>query len=498
MRRRALLAALAAGSSALAGCSLLDGEETSRGTFAADVTTPEPTTAQPFTAGPDPLQRGFTRPTAATTHRVAITRPVDVPDGLAVTLGFSEPETVESPAKVYARVAVPEDADEAVSVPVGPTPPLSEYAGYTAEERRKLTLVPRRAGPADEDIVRRDRGCWRPVLPIGPEAGSRRERTLEPGESVGRDYFLVTPWATDRCMQPGAFQFRTDAGWSFHVASFLVVEPEASAFDDRTVPPLPGFQATRWYHETDGTAFLDPQAESVGLPRATPRFVFHNQLLRTFRAPAGAWRLYKLADGTWHHVAPLSRTDGQRRLLPGSTSTLQLSLFTDPDVPDEGERRVVGGLGQGTYAVAYPTSFTVPSVDRDVERDGPPAALFGVVGEEPPLEATGSVDHVVEDGDVIHVYTTADESAPATLRVEPVSNPAASPTRVVREQVLQRDALRDAIATYREHSTSGSGPGAVVYHTTAEAVERTTSHLDPEAEGILVAFEGTTFSLSYG
>ncbi|WP_323676394.1 hypothetical protein [Halorubellus sp. PRR65] len=501
MRRRALLAALTASASATAGCSLPDDSDRSREPFAVSDTTAEPTSEMTFEPPADGVSRGFAVP-GYDDHRVAVTTPTAIPDDVAVTLGFTAGPTTEAPAGVYVRVQALPSADAPVELPVGSTPPLSAYRGVHETEdggSRPMFLVPRRAGVEFDALVRRDQACWRPKLPVGPEDATTGTRTLSPGDAVEREYYLVTPWASDRCLQPGTYLFEADAGWRFSVCSFDREPPYDSAYADADVASLPGFEGTRWYHDADADTdlFLRPRSEQVGLPSTTARFTFRNQSYRRVRVDESVWALYKLVDDRWHPIAPLAGSandGGERAVYPGTTSTLALSLHTDPDAPDDDDRRAVGGLGQGQYALAYPATLSPAGPSNYGNR--PTAALFTVVGNPPRVDATGAVDHTTDRDGVRHLHTTADESAVATLHLERVQRddaPDAAP--LVTEQVLQRDALRNAIVELRAATT---GVDAVVYHTEPDDIARTVAWIDPDGSGLTFTYDGDAYAMTYG
>jgi hypothetical protein len=501
MRRRALLAALAASASATAGCSVLSDGDRPRDTFAVSKTPAETTTSVSFDPPGDSVERAFTVP-GDDDHRVAVTVPRGIPEHVSITLGFTSPPSTDAPATLYARVGVRDTADEPVDLSVGATPPLSTYRGVhdpkgADEDARSMLLVPRRAGVAFDDVVRRDQGCWRPILPVGPQDGVERTRTLDPGESLAREYYLVTPWASDRCLRPGAYRFGAAAGWQFHLCPFYWDDPTGSMFADTSVPDLPGFSDTRWYHEADSALFLRPRAEQVGLPSATARFQFRNQTDRRVLVDESAWALYKLEADRWYPIAPLagSPNDVDREpIYPGQETGLALALTTNPDAASDDGRRAVGGLGQGQYAVAYPAALERPGPDNDAPR--PTAALVTVVGNPPTVDTTDAIDHVTDREDVRHVHTTPDESAIATLRLERTAvDDGERATSLVTEQVLQRDALRDAIV---ELERAPDPVDTVVYHTTPAAIERVLSWIDRDSSGLTFTYDGAAYAMTLG
>ena len=501
MRRRALLTALAASASATAGCSLLSDSDRPQDTFAVSDTPTGTTTSMRFDTPPDGIDRAFTVP-GDDDHRVATTTPTGIPRDVTVTLGFASEPSTDAPATLYARVGVRDTADGPVELRVGATPPLSAYRGVHDPERededaRPMFLVPRRADAEFEDLVRRDQGCWRPKLPVGPQNQTVRTRTLDPGDSLAREYYLVTPWATDRCLRPGAYRFQAAAGWQFHVCPFYRDPPGESAYADEAVPNLPTFQDNRWYHDTDPDLYLRPDAEQVGLPSATARLQFRNQTDRRVLVDETSWAFYKLQNGTWHTIAPLTPPpDGTDfgPIHPGQSSTLSLSLTTDPDAASDDDRRAIGGLSQGRYAVAYPASLNLPGPGTDDV--APTAALLTVVGNPPTVDATDAIDHVTDRDDVSHLHTTPDESAVATLQLERTTTADDDrPTTLITEQILQRDALRNAIV----HLQTAPDPiHTVVYHTTPAQVAHTTTWIDPDADGLTFTYDDTTYTMTYG
>jgi hypothetical protein len=501
MRRRALLAALAASASATAGCSLPSDGDRPRDTFAVSETPTETTPTRTFDSPPGDVDRAFTVP-GDDTHRVAATVPTGIPEDVSVTLGFTSPPSTDAPATLYARVGVRDTADGPVDLPVGSTPPLSTYRGVhdpenESEDARSMFLVPRRADAALDDVVRRDQGCWRPILPVGPQDGVQRTRTIDPGESLSREYYLVTPWASDRCLRSGAYRFGAAAGWQFHVCPFYRNTAIDSAFAGERVPDLPGFQGTRWYHEADSALLLRPRAEQVGLPSATAHLKFRNQTDRTVRVDESAWALYKLDADRWYPIAPLAGSNDtieQEPIYPGGASSLSLSLTTNPEAADDDDRRAVGGLAQGRYAVAYPATLELPGPDDGGVR--PTAALLTVVGNPPEVEVTDAIDHVTDRDGVRYVHTTPDESAVGTLRLErTTTTDDERVTTLITEQVLQRDALRNAIL---ELERAPDSVDAVVYHTDPTEIVRTTAWIDRDSSGLTFTYDGAAYAMNYG
>lgn len=498
MRRRALLSAAAAGSSLLAGCSMFDESTTRPDEFDVTVTSEPPTAELTYALNLSDLAGGFDVPSREH-HAVAVTEPRGVPDPASLTVGFAAAPSVASPATLMISLEVPGSASSGVELPEGVTPPLSTYHGTAPDGDKRLFLVPETAGVEQDEVVRRDRECWRPILPVGPEesrtvTGSETVR-VEPGDSVTRAYFLVTPWAQERCLEPGQYRVDADAGWSFWVCSFDVEAPGDSRFTNRDVPALPGRRRVLWTHEAEAVLYTGPEREQVGLPNGTNRFVFHNHLLRSVAIERRSWSLFKLDDGSWFPIAPTTPTTeaDSETLRPGESRAVELRLFTDPDRPPRGERDVLGGLGSGLYALNYPSQVTVPGSVLDSEEPPSPTALFEIVGNEPSLSPSDAIDHVTERDGTRHAYTTADESSNAVLAL---SRSTASPSaRLIREQVLQRSALRNAVALLRNADDEGDAEiDAVHYHVAPERIVPVVPLL---ADGSVFAFEGATYEIGY-
>lgn len=497
MRRRALLSAAPAGASLLAGCSLFDDEDAGRGTLGVSETRTDPTATRAYDVDLDALANGLLLDDGSE-HAVAVTTPEGVPDDVEITVGFESQPTPERPATVFVERRVPDDAAGERRVPHGRSPPLSAYEGVDPSNDHRLLLVPDEAGVPQDEMVRRDVGCWRPVLPVGPqtEYGHLDETTtatvLEPGDTVIRAYFLVTPWSRDRCLPTGQYAFTAEMGWRIWVCVFDASAPDASRFEGIVVPAFPRQSAVHWYHEQDPSLYVVPENEQVGLPSATNRFTFRNTRYRSMYGSPDAWALYKLLDGGWFPIAPLTPAEPPTRILPGESVEAPLRLFSDPDRASQDERATVGGLRSGRYAVTYPETLSPAPNSVPGEESVTPAALFEIVGPDVPLDASGAIDHTRDAGETLHVYTTVDEESVATLRLDRTERPPAR--TLIREQVLQREALRNALVELRRREDDVT---TIAYHVDPEQIVRITPWIDPTATGLRFAFEGETYEMTY-
>lgn len=503
MRRRALLSSIPLSATSLAGCSMLDESTTRPDSFDVTVTSEPPTEELTYALNLSELANGFDVPSRE--HQaVAVTQPTGVPDGASLTVGFAANPAAASPATLMVSLEVSGSASEGVELPVGLTPPLSTYHGTADEGDDRLFLVPEVAGDEQDDVVRRENACWRPILPVGPDdvenATEPDAVRVEPGESVTRAYYLVTPWAQDQCMMPGQYRVDADAGWSFWLCSFEVEPPGTSRFTGREVPDLPGRMRVTWTHEAEPVMYTKPEREQVGLPDGSNRFVFHNHLFRSVTIERRRWSLFKLDDESWFHIAPTApptETESDT-LRPGESRTIERRLFTDPDRARDSDRAVVGGLGDGLYALNYPTQVDVPGGVLDSEDPPSPSALFEIVGNEPSLSRSDEIDHVTDGDGVRDAYTTADESSNAVLEL--TRSTASASTRRIREQVLQRVALRDAVALLREAAEEESVDGndtdfdAVHYHVAPSRIVPVVPLLP---DGTVFSFEGETYEVAY-
>lgn len=419
MRRRALLAGLAAGTAGVAGCSLPGSTDSATPTdrSSTDDVTPVPTGESPATPTDDPgedpgtEQSGADRPrpdgrasvveleTGPRTYAFAPTR-MHTDDGARVALWFDRTATADHPARLVGWLENGNDYENTFEIEwipaVGRTH-ARQPRGYDHEAQ--LHLAPTEGNDLAKTVpslARTDEGYWH-VEDIGPWLPETYR--MEPGEVVDLEYVLVgEPGMPGR--PTGTYEFRgRDDDARVAVWDTTSPGPETkSRFAGRSPPAFEGDGTVAWYHDADRTtrAFVRPSTERLELDGLV-EFEVVNHSHGGLRC--GHWNLHKLVDGEWFHVAPRIHTSDCRILSPGDRKQWSLRAFNGEAVPcgttcggSAGLTR--GYLGGGEYAVVV--GYGHPTDDS--------AALVELVGD--PVSLTTTDDARIErDGDTITVTT---------------------------------------------------------------------------------------------
>ncbi len=315
-----------------------------------------------------------------------------------VRFEFLAPATAEHPARVGAELVNRQDT--AVSLLLArlpgfgdvmsesPSPLFGFHSGPSAEGA--LVFAP---GP-EHDLVdspprveKDETGRWRVDVRSARGALPRRI-DLDPGDPV-RGQYLLAGRSTDtgNGHPTGLYAFsRSDDDPDFEVAVWDAEQPGPvaySRFHGRRVPSLPRERSAVWFHEAGPSTALyaRPLREQFGLPgRIRVAVVNHTKR----RVGCRGWVLYKLADGDWYRIWPLSRAAVCRTLRPGRIDPLNLAVssgsvpFEEATSTDAG----IGWLGGGDYAV-------VSTVEAEA---GLPAALLRMVGPDATVIPTEDLD----------------------------------------------------------------------------------------------------------
>lgn len=198
---------------------------------------------------------------------------------------------------------------------------------------------------------------------------------------------------------------------------------------------------------------ITPAEQSGTLPTTDLSFELANRTSATFRTNFYGWRVWKLVDGSWFHVAPRMWPEPLMSLSPGERHSWHLTVDNtdlDREIPrSEGTENVtVVGLGAGRYA--FGTSGWFESADYE-DQTGI-AARFELNGDPLELTAAGLDDATVErDGDTVVVDDYPDdEEHRANYTVTRVDSPAdgAEFRELIVEQVLRDAPLRNALAHF--------------------------------------------------
>jgi hypothetical protein len=438
MRRRALLASLAAGTAGLAGCSFAGGDTAEESTTTDDHTptgTPSPTgTPRPDgrRSWPEPPDQQASVVDAETMARTYAFYPVRLhtDDEARVALWFDRTATDEHPARLTGWLENANDFENTFQIewipPVGRTA-SRQPRGYDHEAR--LHVVPTEANgltAGSPDLARTESGIWY-ARDGGPEVPDTYR--MEAGERVALEYHLVGErGATER--PTGIYEFR-GRDERARVTVWNTAHPgpeESSRFGGRSLPPLGEERSVQWYHDADARtkAFVRPSAERVDVDGLVGFEMVNNS---SETVGCGHWNLHKLVDGEWFRVAPAGHTSDCRNLPPGGRTEWSLRAFNGESVPCGdgcGGGLTRGYLGDGEYAVVagygHPTDAS--------------AALVELVGD--PVTVVQTDDAVRErDGDTVTVttdrYGDGDDPPDAALTLTRTDS---AGERLIAEQVM--------------------------------------------------------------
>jgi hypothetical protein len=400
VRRRTLLSGVVASTVGLAGCGEF-GENSDRGNYGV----PGDGSGGEDGSGPA-LPPGLTRVADAAfgprRRMVISTLPGErAPPGTRFTVGFVETATAESPPRVW--TALTNVGDEDRTVTLGTTPPFSGYLGHTITWSRSgdigLVLVPdddreyanfdlvipdepqnatlRDGIVGNESDGTADAGdgtgedapakCWRArSLLAAPDRTN--EVTLAPGESITGEYVLLWYHGIWSCpARRGGYHFedeREDLGLVIS-AWDPGLEAPGTAVLDRSVPGLPGYDATVWYHlvDADAAVYLEPTRERLTTPRDRLTVTFQNFSFGTLAVDPWDWDLYRLEDDGWRRAMDPRQTGDPGPVPPGGGSRVSLRVGTAPEDPD-GNLPYAGDLEPGVYAVRHGTTGGVDTDGR--------------------------------------------------------------------------------------------------------------------------------------
>lgn len=478
MRRRAFLAALTAGTAAVAGC----GSRIETPTFTpapVDESPPDTPTGDEPTDTPD--GNGASGLGAAsivdleTVPRTYALAPLQYhsDDGAEVSVEFVSTATADHPARV--RATLRNANPFANTFGLEWTPPFGRLASeiphrigerFGDEEhtyRASLVFAP----TANHDLVddpptveRADGGLWR-LAGEGDQWLPERVR-LAPDESVEGEYAVVgraEGAGTGKGRPTGVYEFSRPDERPLRITVWNTERPgpgETSRFAGSSVPPLSDEHGTAWYHEADGTtpSYVRPSTERADLPAAV-EFTFVNHAREG--TGCGHWNLYKLVDGEWFHLGPYLRTAECRIVRPGGWKTWTLHAYPG-EALDAPEVATFDYLGGGRYAAVAGYGHATSES----------AALVELLGG--PVSVVPTEDVTAERSDGTVTVTTrrregGEDASPATLTVTRADR---ADRRLIPEQAMRRRfrALRNALAFFEP------GVEEVVVRTDERSAER--------------------------
>jgi hypothetical protein len=454
MRRRALLAGLAAGAGGLAGCSVIDRGSTDSSPDPSAEPSDSPTDTPTPPGEPDEWDLGAASivdlETANRTYALAPLR-YRSDDGASVRMRFASTATADGPVTVEAELR--NENPFANTFRLEWTPPFGRLASdipHPMGSRRtdgtyRVGLV--FAPTANHDLVddapeveRARDGHWRLAGEVAPQLPERVR--LEPGETVRGEYALVgRAEGVDRGRPSGVYEFSRAGERPVRVSVWETDAPgptTESRFAGTSVPALPGDSETAWFHDADAgmPSFVRPSVEETTLP-ARVAFTFVNRA----REPTtcGHWNLYKLVDGAWFHLGPYVQTADCRSVAPGGSKTWTMRAATGEMAPCEA--RGYPFLGGGRYAAVAGYGHATAQSGALVAFDAPTVSV--VPTDDVTSERTDGQVTVTDDG--WRTAPDAEHRSQVHLVLERVSD---ADRRVIAEQVMRRRrrGLRNTLA----------------------------------------------------
>lgn len=371
--------------------------------------------------------------------------------GAAIALEWVSTATSDGPAILRATLTNQNEFRtkfRTMSLPLFNRVSWSMLRGMEYGYEEAIYLAPTADHPLVDEATgyeRRANGHWH-VTEVPPKQPD--SLWLDPDGSVTAEYYLLGHHEADD-ITPGQYHFESGSdGFRIVVWDSDVPGPtDESKFGSATLLSLPRDDATAWYHEADATTAvsLRPSAEEVVIPGRLD-FELVNHSHQGVEGNPLEWHLYKFHEGDWHRIAPAETLQPLAHLYPGDTLSYTLRVFHGDPVPcDEGYD--VGHLGGGRYA------FEIGKWESAV-----PAVAFDLLGD--PIEVTPSdtITEVEQDGDSLRATSERGEQsgemsrlATYTLtRVDSVP-PDTEPRRLIAEQVVRRDQLRDALGLLARH-----------------------------------------------
>lgn len=217
-------------------------------------------------------------------------------------------------------------------------------------------------------------------------------------------------------------------------------------------------------HERDVADFelvLEPESETVERG-GTIAFELSNRSGRRFATNFYNWRLHKRVDGEWFDIAPQEYPEPLMFIDPGGTHVWRLTVAEDAvaegaPVDRGGETGTkdlsVEALGGGRYAFRARGWFE-GGYDDGIYAFG---ATFDVDAPTLSITPTNAITDTRWEGDTLIAESDRGDSDSGRLaayelrRLEDADVPDDGVTRLIAEQVLRDDQLRDAVGLAIEH-----------------------------------------------
>lgn len=226
-------------------------------------------------------------------------------------------------------------------------------------------------------------------------------------------------------------------------------------------PPFDGAEQVVCYEAIDPEKMpivLVPETQSVQ-PNQSTGFTLRNRSGQRFNTNFYHWQLYKRVDGEWHYIVPQSWPEPLTPLEAGEEHTWTVTVATgrvnDGDLIEhiEGtESLTVAGLGGGHYAFGTDGWFAASSHEERLAL----ATGFELNADPLQLTPTETIAETEWDGETLVARSTRGESdgeadQPDAFVLERTDGSETDAKRVIVEQVVRNDQLRDAIALSQKY-----------------------------------------------
>lgn len=203
-------------------------------------------------------------------------------------------------------------------------------------------------------------------------------------------------------------------------------------------------------------AYLEPDPRTIAGDEPI-EFTLYNRSDQTLQTNFYNWLVHKRVDGEWYHVAPQGSNDPMMAVQPGGSHTWTLTVDNEgiedgAPVPRSGgeDSITVGGFGGGTYAFRSRGRFEGESHEDSIAF----ATTFEFDGDRLALTPTDAIDETSWDGETLVAQSSrgerGDSARLGAFELQRVEDPEGDPPRLITEQVLRRDRLRDVIALSRD------------------------------------------------
>lgn len=244
-------------------------------------------------------------------------------------------------------------------------------------------------------------------------------------------------------------------------------------------PPVDRAEQGVCYDAVDPEAMpivLVPESQSVQ-PEQPVQFTLRNRSDHRFETNFYHWELHKRVDGDWYSVAPEYWPQPLTPLEAGEEHTWTVTVETGR-VNDgaslghvEGtESLTIAGLGGGHYAFGTDGWFAAGSDTETIDL----ATGFELHTDQLQLTPTAAISDTTWDGETLVARSTrpnaAGDDQQDTFVLERIDDSDVDAERVIVEQVVRNDQLRDSIALSRQYGAdrvhleafSGSFPPSVL------------------------------------